>query len=296
MVLAGTVSTIISTILSFPYLLDITIFLFLLISTSLGYAKGFWRGTFRFIFVVIVLLIAWFTLLDKCATFINESFLSTINVKVKVGTYEASSIKEVVELTIKNASELGETLPAKYSNEAYVSALSLSISKSIAWAMIVFIVQFISWIISGILYFLVIRLIIPNKVRKVKLKLLGALMGLAQALVVTFAFMISFSSISPAIETIKNPGKGIFTWCNQITQAAINALNPNNSMLSPFAETLEKQMSSKQYDFTLEGDESTYVFKNELKEFFKFFSDFNDKTLEEESSTGIIDNSYEVNY
>ena len=55
-------------------------------------------------------------------------------------------------------------------------------------------------------------------------------------------------------------------------------------------------MSSKQYDFTLEGDESTYVFKNELKEFFKFFSDFNDKILEEESSTGIIDNSYEVNY
>lgn len=264
-------SSIIGTILSFPYFLDIVIFLFLLVGTSIGYARGFWRGTFRFIMVVILLLVAWFTLLDKLAGYVNSSLLEQLHITFAIGENEAKSIEELV---IKLAEAGAGSLPEKYSNIDYLKELAFSISKSLAWLLVVVLVQFVSWILSGILYFLIIRLIIPEKVRKIKLRILGALMGLAQTVVITFSYMLSLSSISPAVSNVSNPGQGLFTWLSANTQMVLKALDPNNSMLSPYVEKLESAMSEQRFDFKVGEDE--YNFIEELKEFLQNMSDASD--------------------
>lgn len=268
------ISSVIGTILSFPYFLDILIFLFLLIGTSLGFARGFWRGTFRFIIVVLLLVIAWFTILDKLAVYVNSPLLEKLHITFKIGEHEAKSIEEVV---IKLVQSKSTELPEKYNDMTYLKEFAFSISKSLAWLLVVIFVQFVSWILSGILYFLIIRLIIPQKVRKVKLRLLGALMGLAQAVIITFSYMLSFSSISPAVSAVAKPGKGLFIWLNPNIQMVVKALDPNNSMLSPYVEKLESSMSEQRFDFKV-GDEE-YNFRDELKEFFENMSDVSD-TLE----------------
>lgn len=269
------ITTILEVILSFPYFLDIIIFLFLLISTSIGYAKGFWRGTFRFLFVMALLAISWFALLDTFANYVSNTLLSQLHITFKVGDYSATSIAELIQYSVKYAQEQGATIPDKFLNEAYMDAFVNSISKSIAWLFLVIIIQFVSWIISGILYFLIIRLIIPEKVRKVKLSLLGALMGLAQSVMVTFAFMMSFTNLSSTFRNIKSPGVGAFSWCKEEIKMIFVALDPTNSVLSPYVKTLEESLTNKQYNYEVEGMDGTFDLGDELKEFFELISSIN---------------------
>ncbi len=267
MVFSNVVQNIFEIIFSFPYFLDIIIFLFLLVMTSIGYAKGFWRGTFRLLFVVIFLVIAWFTLIDTFANYISNTLLSQLGITFKVGDQTATSINELIVYSVNYAKEAGLEVPAKFLDENYVAKFAFAISKSLAWLLIVIITQFVSWIISGILYFLIIRLIIPERVRKVKLRLLGALMGLIQAVVITFAFMVSFSDLSPAFKSMKNPGEGTLSWCNPILKLVFGGLDPHNSMLSPYVSGLEENMSNTQFNFSVEGEETTYDLSEELNEF-----------------------------
>ena len=287
------ITTIVEVILSFPYFLDIIIFLFLLISTSLGYAKGFWRGTFRFLFVVALLAISWFTLLDTFANYVSNTLLSQLKITFKVGEYEATSISELIRYSIEYAKVQGADIPTKFLNEAYVDAFVNSISKSIAWLFLVVIIQFVSWIISGILYFLIIRLIIPERVRKVKLSLLGALMGLAQSVVVTFAFMMSFANLSPMFRNMTSPGQGAFAWCKEEMKMIFVALDPTNSILSPYVKTLEESLTNKQFNYTVDGLDGSFDLGDELKEFFELISSINVTTGEEpvEPSVPSDDNS-----
>lgn len=280
------ITTILEVILSFPYFLDIIIFLFLLISTSLGYAKGFWRGTFRFLFVMALLAISWFALLDTFAKYVSNTLLSQLHITFKVGDYSATSIAELIQYSIQYAQTQGADLPAKFLNQQYIEAFTNSICKSIAWLFLVIIIQFVSWIISGILYFLIIRLIIPEKVRKVKLSLLGALMGLAQSVVITFAFMMSFTNLSPAFKNITSPGKGAFSWCKEEMRMIFVALDPTNSILSPYVKTLEESLTNKQYNYEVEGLDGTFDLGDELKEFFELISSIN-ITVEPEPSTPV---------
>jgi len=272
MFFSNVVQNIFEIIFSFPYFLDIIIFLFLLVMTSIGYAKGFWRGTFRLLFVVIFLVIAWFTLIDTFANYISNTLLSQLGITFKVGDQTATSINELIVYSVDYAKEAGIEVPAKFLDENYVTQFAFAISKSLAWLLIIIFTQFVSWIISGILYFLIIRLIIPERVRKIKLRLLGALMGLIQAVVITFAFMVSFSDLSPAFKIMKNPGEDALSWCNPILKLVFGGLDPHNSMLSPYVGGLEENMSDNQFNFTLEGEETTYDLSEELNEFIELMN------------------------
>lgn len=272
MFLSNVMQNILEIIFSFPYFLDIIIFLFLLVMTSIGYAKGFWRGTFRLLFVIIFLVIAWFTLVDTFANYISDTLLSQLGITFKVGEQTATSIKELIVYSVEYAKEAEIEIPAKFLDDSYVTQFAFAISKSLAWLFIIIFTQFVSWIISGILYFLIIRLIIPERVRKIKLRLLGALMGLIQAVVITFAFMVSFSDLSPAFKIMKNPGEGALSWCNPILRLVFGGLDPHNSMLSPYISGLEENMSDTQFNFSLEGQETNYDLSKELNEFIELMN------------------------
>lgn len=291
------ITSIIKVILSFPHFLDIVIVLFLLISASIGYAKGFWKGTFRFIFVVIALLITWHLLLNPFANYVANDFFGQLGIKFKVGSDTARSLDELIRLTIKNAN-ISE-IPEVYLNEEYLNKFIISISKSIAWFISVLLIEFVSWIISSILYFLIIRLIIPEKIRKIKLRLLGALMGLVQGVIVTFAFMLSFANISPAFNAINNTRKGAFTWCGSGLKTLMTAFDPNNSMLSPYINALEKSMGKERFGFfvTVDGENIGFELYEELIKFMDIFSKIESNPPEEipEESVELIVNSFDLN-
>ncbi|MCH5180856.1 MAG: hypothetical protein J1F32_06560 [Erysipelotrichales bacterium] len=276
MVLADN-SSIIGFIISFPYFLDIIIILFLFVGASIGYARGFWRGTFNLIISVILLLVSWFVLLDALAIFVNTRLFSLLGVTFKVGNLEATSMEEFVKCLV----EMGKNdLPEKYLNPDYISALSLSISKSIAWLIVVISINLLSWILSGILYFLIMRLIIPERLRKIKLRLVGALMGLIQTMVIVFSYMISFSNISPAMESIRKYDEDV-GWFNPNIQMVLEAFNPYNSMLAPYVEGLNKVVEGK---FAFVIDDIEYKLDNELKEFLDLLSDISKKLQNQDDS------------
>lgn len=275
-------SSIIGFIISFPYFLDIIIILFLFVGASIGYARGFWRGTFNLIVSLILLLVSWFVLLDALAIFVNTRLFSLIGVTFKVGNLEATSIEEFVKCLV----EMGKNyLPEKYLNPDYISALSLSISKSIAWLIVVISINLLSWILSGILYFLIIRLIIPERLRKIKLRLVGALMGLIQTMVIVFSYMISFSNISPAMESVKKY-EGDVSWFNPNIQMVLEAFNPYNSMLGPYVEGLNNIVEGK---FMFVVDETEYKLDTELKEFFDLLSEISQKLQNPDDSDNLED-------
>ena len=280
MFLAGDFSFI-GFIFSIPFFLNIVIILFLLVGASIGYARGFWRGTFNLIVTIIILLISWFVLLDSLSIFVNTRLFSMLGITFKVGDFETSSLEEL----IKQLVELGKNdLPEKYANPDYVYYLSLSISKSIAWLIVVILIQLLSWILSAILYFLIMRLIIPEKLRKVKLRLVGALFGLIQTTIIIFAYMISFANISPAMENV-----GELEWCDSNIQMILEAFNPNNSMLAPYVEGLNSMIDGK---FEFEVDSINYKLDDELREFIELISKINNNFKDSNEDD---ENSKEVN-
>ncbi len=268
MILADDFS-IIGFILSFPYFLDIIIVLFLLVGASIGYARGFWRGTFNLIVSIILLLISWSVLLEPLAIFVHTRLFTQLGITFKVGSSEATSVEELIRLMVDAHLE---ELPEKFANPQYVTGLSYSLSKAIAWFLVVLAVNLLSWILSGILYFLIMRLIIPDKLRKIKLRLLGAIMGLLQTVIVVFSYMIFFSNISPAMSKIVECGSEDFTWCNDNIRMVLEALNPYNSMLSPYVTNLQITLENK-FEFVV--DEVKYNLDDELQEFFDLISNLN---------------------
>ncbi|MCH5171448.1 MAG: hypothetical protein J1F31_01250 [Erysipelotrichales bacterium] len=270
-------SSIIGFIISFPYFLDIILVLFLFIGASIGYARGFWRGTFNLIITIILLLISWFVLLDAIAVFVNTRLFSLLGVTFKVGEFSTSSIEELIGCIVEL---FKNELPEKYSNPDYISSLSSSICKSIAWLVVVISIHLLSWVLSGILYFLIMRLVIPEKLRKVKLRLIGALMGLIQAVVIVFAYIISLSNISPAFSSISNSEEG-GGWFDSNIQMVLEAFNPYNSMVSPYVKTIENGLGSK-FGFVI--DEKNYKLGEEFKEFFELISKITANPSEDEEN------------
>ena len=281
-------SSIIGFITSFPYILDIIIVLFLLLGASIGYARGFWRGTFNLVITLLLLLVSWFVLLDALTIFVNTRLLSQLNIVFKVGEYEVTSIEEFIRCI---AEMYKDSLPGKYSNPDYVYSLSLSISKSIAWLLVVVSIHLLSWILSGVLYFLIMRLVIPEKLRKVKLRLVGALMGLIQAVVIVFAYMISFSNISPSIEKFIECGEGVFSWYDSNVLMVLGTLNPSNSMLASYGDFIEKSVEGK---FSFSIDSIEYKLNDELKEFIELISKLKVDNSQDQNEDNVEDENIDI--
>lgn len=277
-IISLSVASTIDSILNFPLVLDVVIVLFLLISTSFGFAKGFWRGLWRFIFVIIMLVISWFFIVEPMAKWIMDDMFSLFKITAVVGDANFTSLGDYLKEVIRLGVETGK-LSSKYASEAYVNGLILSLCKSVAWLFLVAIIQFVSWIISSLFYVLLIRLIIPKKVRAVKIKLLGALLGLMQGVVIVFAFMSSFATLSPAIGEISenNPA---FSWISPYVVSIFKGFNPENSnILRPYVNTIEENFTEKLIGFEVDGN--VYNGSLEIKEFFSLTNTFADENPSE---------------
>ncbi len=270
-------ASIINTIFNLPLVLDIIIILFLLISTSLGCAKGFWRGTFRFLFVVLMLVIAWFFLVEPVALYVRDELFVALGIKQTLsdGTV-ATSLGQIIESLFSKAA-LDPSVDPKYLDANYIAGFVLSLCRTISWLLLVIVIQFVSWIVSSLIYFLLIRLIIPKKVREVKLRLLGGLMGLLQGVVITFALMLSFSTLSPAVAAIKNPGEGEYKWLNSYTAAVIVGLDPQKSMLAPYADSLGESLTDSLVKF--EVGEDIYSIKQEIVTFVEYILSLDEEVI-----------------
>lgn len=255
--------TIINFIFKVPFILDVIVVLFLLIITACGYSKGFWRASFRFIFVIILLIVSWIWIIDSLAVFINEQALTSFGIVMNVtgpqGTVAASGLKDIVEsVALKGTSGTGNAPTAEY-----IEGLSLALSKSVAWLVIVIIIQFVSWIISAILY-LIFRNIIPKKIRKRKLRLLGALLGLLQGAIVIICLMIPMSALSPAAERLTGDNRDPYGFVPGWAISIAKGLDPKNSMLNPALDWV-KDLSNDL--FTYKVGTATYDFRSEIVKF-----------------------------
>lgn len=259
-------------ITNIPYFLDIIIILFLLISTSMGFGKGVWRGLWRLIFVVLGLLISWYFLLTPMAEYVRDGLLKTLNIRFQLENGEfITSIGDLLKYEIQIQQSLGGEVDPRFLDPLYLDAFILSFCKSIAWILLVIIMECVSWIVSGLLYFLLVRLLIPAKAREHKIKFLGALCGLLQGVVVTFSMMIGFAAISPASRSIANAGQPNtpYGWLPESVRLVIESFDPNNSMLEPYVKDLESSMLESGFHEVPEGYEKTSTFQEDLELFFE---------------------------
>ena len=87
--------------------------------------------------------------------------------------------------------------------------------------------------------------------------------------------MMSFTNLSSTFRNINSPGVGAFSWCKEEMKMIFVALDPTNSVLSPYVKTLEESLTNKQYNYEVEGMDGTFDLGNELKEFFELISSIN---------------------
>ncbi|NCA96484.1 MAG: hypothetical protein EOM74_05835, partial [Methanomicrobia archaeon] len=181
-VLADTMlSRILEVIVNIPYIVDGFIVIFLLFAFSVGAMRGIWRALWRFIFVVGVLATVWFALLDQLTLFVANDLLTMINTTINIsfdGGTTTTTITSIGDLVRAFAESPYVDGASQLKDAAYLDAFVLSFCRSLGWLAVVLVTHFVTWIISGILY--VIMMIIPKRVRKVKLALLGGVLGLVQ--------------------------------------------------------------------------------------------------------------------
>jgi len=118
---------------------------------------------------------------------------------------------------------------AKFTTE-YSSELAFNIAKSVAWFAIVLIVHVVSWIVSALLWPLV-RLAIPARIRKKKMRVLGGLIGIAQTLVIVASYMFATSAFSPGFTYLFNSGNYASFGINDYLVGIGAGINSENSWI-----------------------------------------------------------------
>lgn len=236
-VLADTMlSRILEVIVNIPYIVDGLIVIFLLFSFSIGAMRGIWRALWRFIFVVGVLATVWFALLDDLALFVANDLLTMINTTITVSfdggttTTTISSIKELVEAF---AASPYVDAASQLKDAAYLDAFVLAFARSLGWLAVVLVTHFVTWIISGILY--VVMMIIPKRVRKVKLALLGGVLGLVQGALLITMMMVPAKGLFPAFEFLANAGEIPYVMIPQWMADALLRFDPARTYLGSLA-------------------------------------------------------------
>ena len=192
------IAIIIYNILSFPFFIDGMIIAMLILSFLFGLWKKGWHALWRFIFVVLLLAgAALFAVKPLAAWVAGEEFFALIGYHpvIDYGGSETVTINSLTELVVV----VGRltTNRAKFTPEFSVE-LAMNLAKAISWFAIVLVVQLVSWIVSALLWPLA-RLIIPQKVRNRKMRVLGGVIGLAQMIIIVASYMFATSAIGPGL-------------------------------------------------------------------------------------------------
>lgn len=224
------IAIIIVNILSLPFFIDGIIIFMIIASFLLGLAKKGWHSLWRFVFVALLLAGAAIFAVKPLATWLaSDAFFSLIGYQpvVDYGGDHTVTIHSFTELIVV----MGRltTDRAKFTAE-YSSELAFNIAKSVAWFAIVLIVHVISWIVSALLWPLV-RLAIPARIRKKKMRVLGGLIGIAQTLVIVASYMFATSAFSPGFTYLFNSGNYAAFGINDYLVGIGAGINSENSWI-----------------------------------------------------------------
>lgn len=224
------IAIIIVNILSLPFFIDGIIIFMIIVSFLLGLAKKGWHSLWRFVFVALLLAGAAIFAVKPLATWLaSDAFFSLIGYQpvVDYGGDHTVTIHSFTELIVV----MGRltTDRAKFTAE-YSSELAFNIAKSVAWFAIVLIVHVVSWIVSALLWPLV-RLAIPARIRKKKMRVLGGLIGIAQTLVIVASYMFATSAFSPGFTYLFNSGNYASFGINDYLVGIGAGINSENSWI-----------------------------------------------------------------
>lgn len=224
------IAIIIVNILSLPFFIDGIIIFMIIASFLLGLAKKGWHSLWRFVFVALLLAGAAIFAVKPLATWLaSDAFFSLIGYQpvVDYGGDHTVTIHSFTELIVV----MGRltTDRAKFTAE-YSSELAFNIAKSVAWFAIVLIVHVVSWIVSALLWPLV-RLAIPARIRKKKMRVLGGLIGIAQTLVIVASYMFATSAFSPGFTYLFNSGNYASFGINDYLVGIGAGINSENSWI-----------------------------------------------------------------
>lgn len=271
-VLADTMlSRILEVIVNIPYIVDGLIVIFLLFAFSIGAMRGIWRALWRFIFVVGVLATVWFAFLDDLSLFVANDLLTMLNTTINVsfdGGTTTTTITSIGDLVRAFAESPYVDAASQLKDAAYLDAFVLSFARSLGWLAVVLVTHFVTWIVSGVLY--VIMLIIPKRVRKVKLALLGGVLGLVQGALLITMMMVPAKGLFPAFEFLANAGEVPFVMIPQWMADALLRFDPARTYLGALAwgfipADIASTLTTTLFDFTVGSN--TYSFDTAFTQF-----------------------------
>lgn len=241
------IAIIIANILSLPFFIDGIVIGLVILSFLIGMAKKGWHSLWRFVFVVLLLVgAALFAVKPLAQWLASAEFFALIGYQpvIDYGGSNTIIIHSFTELIVTMGRLSAER--TKFTPE-FSAELALNIAKAVAWFAIVLVVHLVSWIVSALLWPLV-RLIIPARARKKKMRVLGGLLGVAQTLVIIASYMFATSAISPGFTTLYSMGNYGFYGVNEYLVGIATGLNPENSWVFGWLS-----LDGKVFQYELEG-------------------------------------------
>ncbi|HHU28472.1 TPA: hypothetical protein GXZ54_04860, partial [bacterium] len=182
------------------FIFNITFIVLLVLAALIGLIRGVWRAGFRFLFVLTALVALWFLspgIIESLMDYPVKGLLEPIG-------WEVETLRELPNYLAQNG-DFTDDLKAIFSNQD-IQELLLGLLQAILTFVVFFIggvlIILLSWPLSTLLYAFV-RYAIPKKWRKErKLRPVGALIGVIQALVSFSVLLMPFSVVNNALSNI----------------------------------------------------------------------------------------------
>ncbi|MFA5235575.1 MAG: hypothetical protein WC399_01775 [Bacilli bacterium] len=269
MVLSAIIDTILQAVFGFQYLVDIILGIFLLVALGIGVSRGVWRSLWRLIFIILVLVLVKVFALEALTEFVNTGFwqMTGMGITMDLGgtPYTFTSIQELVAGVSAYAEGVGTLAGTSiFADADFLVAFSLGISRMLGWLIVVLATMVVTWLVSGFLWLILWGPLLKS-VKKKKVKLLGAVLGLAQGYVYALVMAISFSPILGAVSVIDNPTEAPYK-IGSVFPLIASGLRPENSLLMSITDV------SNPFGFftdiiTFEYDGDTYNIGQALADF-----------------------------
>lgn len=238
---------------------DAFVIIFILISFRIGIARKGWRALWRLIFSALLLLGLTIFALKPLATWLaSDDFFTLINFQpeIDLGTGEPIIITSITHL-IYILGRLS-TNRDKFTL-AYSTQLALGISKGISLFAMILVVNFVSWIISAPLWFLVRRVIPKHKRLNKPRRLLGGLLGMVQGIMFMVFYMIATSSFAPGLTYLYESGQASWFGISDSIAGLVSILDPAHSTVFNFFS-----IDGRVLQFKVEGEEEVYFVGREF--------------------------------
>jgi hypothetical protein len=269
MVLSAIIEQILGAVFGFQYLVDIILGIFLLVALGIGVSRGVWRSLWRLIFIILVLVLVKVFALEALTDFVNTGFWQLTGMGITMdfdGTpYTFTSIQEFVAGISAYAEGAGTLDGASiFADADFLVAFSLGISRMFGWLIVVLATMVVTWIVSGFLWLILWGPLLKS-VKKKKVKILGALLGLAQGYVYALVMAVSFSPILGAITAIDNPLEAPYQ-IGSVYPLIASGLRPENSLLMSIVD-VGNPLGFFTDVVTFEYDGSTYTIGQALADF-----------------------------